>query len=175
MNIIQHKSYGPVAALKKTFRKQILLMAMVPFLFLITGMDNIDAVLSSIMFWCYVAFCIGLIFFAWHNYQIVKKMEGMDGVVKENLQQQIQLLEKRARWEIGGLRIVLLFFIILTEVVPYFQHYRILDRWHSLSPFIRYATYGVLIAAQYFLFKKIKQRKVGRHLVYLKELVKEMD
>src|SRR5690349_18234088 len=102
-------------------------------------------------------------------------MERMDTMVKTNLEQQIQLLEKRASWEVAGMRGVLLFFVVLVEVVPYLQHYRMLDKWHSLPVAIRFGAYAVLLALQFFLNKKIKQRKVGRHLTYLKELVKEMQ
>jgi hypothetical protein len=127
------------------------------------------------MFWSYVAFCIGIILFAFYNYRIVSKMENMDGMVRTNLEQQINLLEKRANLEIVGMRVVLLFFITLTEVLPYFQHYRMLDKWHSLSPFIRFGAYAALLVLQYFLNRRVKQRKVGRHLAYLKELAKEMQ
>jgi len=32
MNMIQHKTYGPIAALKKEFRKQIIVMCLLPML-----------------------------------------------------------------------------------------------------------------------------------------------
>lgn len=175
MEIIQHKSYGPVAALKRTFRKQMVLMFLIPLMLLATNLNDIQGVLTSILFWSYVAFCICIIVFAYYNYRIVRKMERMDTMVKTNLEQQIQLLEKRASWEVAGMRGVLLFFVVLVEVVPYLQHYRMLDKWHSLPVAIRFGAYAVLLALQFFLNKKIKQRKVGRHLAYLKELVKEMQ
>jgi hypothetical protein len=175
MELIQHKSYGPVAALKRVFRKQITVMALIPLLLLLTNLENVYNVVSSVMFWSYVAFCIGVIVFAYYNYRIAGKMEIMDGMVKTNLEQQINLLEKRMNWEIIGLRCILLFFITLTEVVPYLQHYRMLDKWHSLSPVVRISAYTGLLLLQYFLNRRIKERKVGRHIRYLKELVKEMQ
>lgn len=174
MELIQHKNYGPLAALKRVFRKQILLMILIPLMLLATNSNDINNVLTSIFFWCYVAFCAGTVSFAFYNYRIVRSMEMMDGVVKTNLEQQINLLEKRAQLEIIGLRVALLFFITLTEVLPYFQHYRMLDKWHSLPLTIRVSAYGTLLLLQYFLNKKIKQRKIGRHLAYLKELLNEM-
>jgi hypothetical protein len=175
MEILQHKSYGPVAALKRTYRKQIIFMFLLPFILLATNADNVHGVLTSIIYWSYVAFCISIIAFAYYNYRIVSKMEGMDAMVKTNLEQQIQVLEKRTDWQIVGLRGVMLFFIVLVEVVPYLQHYRTLDKWHSLPIAVRFGTYAALIIMQYFLNKRIQQRKVGRHLAYLKELVKEMQ
>ena len=147
MEIIQHKSYGPLAALKKTFRKQIVLMFLLPFILLMTNAQDIQGVLTSILFWSYVTFCIYVIVYAYYNYRIVSKMENMDAMVKKNLEQQIHLLEKRAEWEVSNLRIVLLFFIILVEVVPYLQHYRMLDKWHSLPLAVRFGTICIITIA----------------------------
>jgi hypothetical protein len=175
MELIKQKSYGPLAALKTTYRKQITMMLLLPVILLMTSSDNIEGALTSILFWSYVGFCIVMIVFARYNYRIVKKMEDMDGMVKTNLEQQIDLLEKRANLEIMVLRSVLLFFILLLELVPYIQHYRMLEKWHSLSPLIRFGTYAGFILLQFFMNKKIRQRKVGRHLTYLKTLVHEMQ
>ncbi len=99
----------------------------------------------------------------------------MDEMVRSNLEQQITILDTRLQWNIISLRIILLFFIVLTEVTPYFQHYRMLDKWHSLPPLIRFGAYGGLFILQYFVSRKVKQRKYGTHLAYLKELAKEME
>ncbi len=175
MDLIQHKSYGPVAALKRGYKKQIIFMAMLPAILVLTNMDNVAGVFRSVMFWSYVAFCIGIIIFASNNYRIAQKMEGMDAMVKSNLEQQTQILQGRMNQIIIGLRLVLIYFIILTEVMPYFQHYRTLAYWHSLSPLIRFGAYTTLLVAQYFLSRKIIQRKFGQHIDYLRQLVREMQ
>jgi hypothetical protein len=174
MEMIQSKSYGPVAALKKSYKKQMLFMGLLPFLLLLTNMDDINKPLTSVMYWSYVVFCIGVFVFAYYNYRIADKMQDMNSMVKANLEQQVSLLQKRMQWKIIGLRIALLFFVVLTEVLPYFQHYRMLDKWHSLSPFIRFGFYALLFVIQYFFSPRVLQNKFGRHLTYLKELAKEM-
>jgi hypothetical protein len=174
MEIIQNKSYGPVAALKRSYKKQMLGMSLLPLLILLTNLDDISRPLTSVMYWSYVAFCIGVVVFTFYNYRVADQMQDMNAMVKHNLEQQISLLEKRLHWKIIGLRIALLFFVVLTEVLPYFQHYRVLDKWHSLSPFIRYGFYLLLFMLQYYLSSRVLQNKFGRHLAYLKELTKEM-
>lgn len=175
MELIQHKSYGPIAALKREFRKQMVVMLILPALLLLTNVNGIATALSSVLFWSYVAFCICVVVFAFYHYRIVGKMEGMDGMVRSNLEQQIGILERGLKWKLVGLRIALLFFILLTEVVPYFQHYRMLDKWHALPPVIRFSAYAALLVLQYFLSRGINQRKFGTHLAYLRELVKELQ
>ncbi len=175
MELIQHKSYGPVAALKRSFKKQMIAMTVVPIAIIATNLHHIDKTLTSALFWFYIVFCIGVIIFARLNYEVVKKMEGMDGMVKSNLEQQIFLLETRLRQNIIGIRVALLFFIVLTEVLPYFQNFRMLNTWHSLSPFIRFGAYAALFLFQYFVSRAVSYRKFGRHIAYLKELVSQMQ
>lgn len=174
MELIHNKNYGPVAALKKSFKKQIKLMIILPAILLTAHANDMSKVFTSILFWSYVAFCIGMIIFSFSNYRIVSKMQRMDGMVKSNLEQHINLLETRLRWHIIGVRIVLLFFVVLAETVPYFQQYSMLNKWHSLPVAIRFSAYAVLFILQYFLSRRISYRKFGGHLAYLKELVNEM-
>jgi len=175
MEMIQHKNYGPLAALKRTYRKQIRVMAVIPLLLLATNLQDVNKVLTSVLFWSYVVFCICIIMFAWYNYRVVENMQTMDGMVKTNLEQQIDLLEKRAKLEIMGMRGVLLFFVALLEIVPYFQHYRMLEKWHSLPVLVRISIYAGVLLLQYIFNKRIRERKVGRHLTYLKEVVSQMQ
>jgi hypothetical protein len=95
-------------------------------------------------------------------------------VVKSNLEQQIALLETRLRQNLIGIRIALLFFIVLVELLPYFQNFSMLNKWHSLSPFIRFGAYAALFLFQYFLSRRVSHRKFGQHIAYLKELVQQM-
>jgi hypothetical protein len=175
MEMIQDKSRGPVAALKRSYRKQMVVMIIMPLMLLVTNLNNIDKTLTSILYWSYVAFCLSVIAFARYNYRIADKMQGMDGMVKSNVERQITLLETRLKWKIIGLRLALLFFIALTEILPFIQHYRMLDKWHSLPILTRYSSYAALLIFQYFISPIILQRKIGKHLKYLKELVNEME
>jgi len=172
---MKHKSYGPIAALKREFRKQIAVMAILPLFLLVTTVDDISRIFTNVLFWTYVAFCLAMLVFASANYRIVKKMGAMDGMVRSNLEQQVDLLETRLKWKLIGLRMVLLFFIVLLEVVPHFQHYRMLDKWHSLSPVIRFGTYAAFLVLQYFLSRIVSERKFGGHIKYLKALMNEMQ
>jgi hypothetical protein len=175
MELIQDKNNGPLAALKRTYRKRIRLMAIIPFLLLATNLENVDHVLTSVLFWSYVAFCIGIILFSWYNYRVVEKMQTMDGMVKTNLEQQISWLEKRGNMEIMGIRMVMLYFIVLLEVLPYFQHFRMLEKWHSLPLPVRIGAYAGVLLLQFLFVKRIRERKVGRHLTYLKGVVAQMQ
>jgi len=175
MELIQHKSYGPLAALKKSFRKQIALMMIVPAYVVMINTHDLQNVLNSVILWYYVVFCIGVIIFSYYNYRIVSKMEGMDNLVKANLEKQVEILETRMKWKRTGVLIALVILILLLEIVPYFQHYRMLDKWHSVSTSIRYVSYVGFLAFQYFVSTWVNKRRYGQHLQYLKELANEMQ
>ena len=174
MELIQHKSYGPLAAMKRNFRKEILLMALLPFILALTNADDISKVYTSFMFWSYVAFCISMIIRSYYNYRMVERMENMQGAVVSNLERQLNLLETRLKWNIISLRFVMLYFIIVTEVLPYFQDFRMLRHWHSLPWYARYGTYAGLLLLQFVVSRKVLQRKYGNHIDYLKKLLGEM-
>ncbi|MES2648945.1 MAG: hypothetical protein V4717_18855 [Bacteroidota bacterium] len=175
MELIQHKSNSPLASLRKSFRKQIIIMTVVPLAIIATNLQHIDKTFTSALFWFYIIFCICVILFARLNYNVVKKMQGMDGKVKSNLENQVNLLERRLKQNLIGIRVALLLFVILTEVLPYFQDFRMLNTWHSLSPFIRFGAYSALFLFQYFVSQRVSYQKFGRHIDHLKKLVAQMQ
>lgn len=175
MELIQHKSYGPLSALKRAYKKDMRLMIILPLIIIFTNLEDGSRLLTSILFWTYVAFCAGLVVYSYSNYRIVARMEAMPSSVRSNIEQQIAILETRVRWHTKGVRIALLVFILLTETLPYVQHYRMLDKWHSLSPVIRFGSYAALFALQYLVSRRVMKRKYGEHIAYLKKLVGEMQ
>ena len=175
MDIIRHKSNGPLAELKRSYRWQMAMMAVMPVFIITTNISHIDKTLSSALFWFYIVFCTGVILFARMNYNTVKKMEGQDSMVKSKLEEQIALLEKRQRQKLTGIRVAMLFFILLLEVLPYLQHFTMLNKWHALSPFIRFGGYAALVLWQYWVTRRVSQANFGKSIARLKELVKEMQ
>lgn len=175
MELIQHNSYGPLAALKRSFRKQMRIMTVLPILMLAVNANQADKTLTSVLFWFYVVFCIGAVVFAKANYNLVHTMEGIHDRVKPTLEQHVSLLENRLRQNYIGLRVVLLMFIILLEVLPYVQHFSMLDKWHSLSPLIRFGAYAGFFILQYFGSKRVIYHKFGQHIAHLKELLQQMQ
>ncbi len=175
MEMISHNSNGPVAALKQSYRRQAAVMAVLPIVLILTNLSVIEATLSSVLFWTYVAFCIAAAVFARYNYRIVATLDETEGMVKPHLEKTIHVLETSMRQNVTGVKIALLCFIVLTEVLPYIQHFRMLDAWHSLSPWIRFGAYALLVILQYFSVRRMSYFKFGRHIERLKELVRQME
>jgi len=172
--LIHQKSRGSIALLRKAFRKQMLAVCALMAFFIATQARNVGSVSSHILFWTFLAFCGAMIGMLLWNYRLTHKMASMDARVVQNLEQHIALMEQRLRWQSIGARVVILFFILLLEVIPLYQHVRMLDTWHHLSPWIRFAAYAAYLAFQYVLSRTIAQRRFGRHLSHLKNLLNEI-
>jgi Ca2+/Na+ antiporter len=175
MDLIQNKSYGPVAELKRSYRRLMSVMILIPVAVFLTNLTNLDAMISSIIFWVYIAFCAGLFVYGWISYQTVKQMERTEQVVKEHLTKQLSILSTRLRQKLIFQWIALIVLIALTEIMPYFQDIHLLNSWHSLSPFIRFGAYAALLFLQQFATRRVAQARYGQHLERLSQLVKDME
>ena len=51
MDLMKQKSYGPIAALKREFRKQITVMALLPLFLLFTTIDDMSQIFTNVLFW----------------------------------------------------------------------------------------------------------------------------
>jgi hypothetical protein len=174
MEMIRHNSNGPVAALKQSYRRQAGVMLVLPIVLILTNLSQIESAFSSALFWSYTLFCAAVAVFARMNLRTVEKLEHMDAMVKPYLLEMIRVLETRMQQNVTGVKIALLFFIILTEILPHLQHFRMLDAWHALSPVIRFGAYILLIVLQHFSVRRMSYLKFGRHIERLKELAQQM-
>lgn len=135
---------------------------------------NIETVPGYVLYFTYVAFCMAVILAFYINYRKTGKMESMDKAIKNNLEDYVVQLEQRLKWQYFGSRLVVLLFIVLVEVLPLFYHARMLDKWHSVLPVIRFSSYALYFLLVYFVSRRVKQRKFGQHVDYLKELLNTM-
>ncbi len=173
--MIHQQSRGPIAALKRAFRKQMVAVSTLLTVVIATWAKNVSSVSSHLLFWTYLGFCLALLVSLYVNYRITSRMESMDEKVKHNLEQHVTLLEQRLRWQMIGSRAVILFFILLLEVIPLYQHVRMLATWHALSPVVRFSAYAAYLVFQYFLSRAIAQNKFGKHLDHLKRMLDEFN
>ena len=174
MELIHQKSRGPIASLKNSFKRQMLAISTLLVVVLATNSRYIETVPAYILLFTYVAFCLSVILALFLNYRLTGKLESMDGNVKTNLEAYVTMLDRRLKWQYIGSRLVVVVLIILVELLPLFYHARMLDKWHSVSPFIRFPAYAAYLLFVYFMSRKVKERKFGRHLTHLRELLKEM-
>ena len=174
MELIHQKSRGPIASLKNSFRKQMIVVTALMSMVIATQAGNLDSTSSNLLFWTFIGFCLAMILTFYMNYRQTGKMEAMDEKVKNNLMKYVNMMEQRLRWQNIGARVVILFLILLLEIIPLYQHVRMLDTWNTLSPLIRFSSYAAYLVFQYYISRSVTRRKFGKHLDHLKSLLKEV-
>jgi hypothetical protein len=174
MELIQQKSRGPLASLKHAFRKQMILVTVLMIAVSIPNAGKLETVPGYVLYFTWVAFCMGIILAFYFNYRKTDKMENMDRPVKNNLEAYIVQLELRLKWQYIGKRLVVLLFILLLEILPLFYHARMLDKWHSVPPVIRFSSYVLYLVLLYFMSHRRQRRKFGKHVDHLKDLLNAM-
>ncbi|WP_247236533.1 hypothetical protein [Telluribacter sp. SYSU D00476] len=174
MELIHQRSKGPIARLQNAYRRQMAAVAVLMSTVMVIHAKNVESVSSHLLFWTYVGFCLLMIAALFRNYRLTRKMERMDETVKNTLEQHVTMLEQRMKWQSIVARVVIIFFILLLEVIPLYQHVRMLATWHSLPPVVRFSSYAAYLVFQYYLSRAITQKKFGKHLDHLKNLLNEM-
>jgi hypothetical protein len=175
MEMIRKKSSGPVAALKHSFKKQVQLVLVLMIAIALSNARNLDNAAANILFWTYIAFCLCLMTFFYFNYRRTTALENMDGDLKTYIENYVTNMERRINAQYVAVRFVGLFFVLLLEILPYFSHSRMLDKWHALSPVIRLSLYAAFFILQYVAGNRFRQRKFGTHLFRLRQLLKDLN
>ncbi|RYE20676.1 MAG: hypothetical protein EOP45_10660 [Sphingobacteriaceae bacterium] len=173
LELIQHKSNGPIAALKRGFKRQIL--AIVFAIILIINSFQHRQIWNDMIFWCYLFFCAALCLFFYSNYRTASKMESKYGMIKKNLELQVAILEKRMKWHPIRVRAVLLFFILLVEVIANPANEPMIAKWHKIPLLLRLGMYAMVFVIQHYASRYKWQHKYGRHLSNLKQLLQQMQ
>ncbi|MEJ7685106.1 MAG: hypothetical protein WKG06_46125 [Segetibacter sp.] len=173
MELIQNKSYGPLAQLKNRFRKGLILIPVVVSM-LIINLSRKHDVFSDGLFWFYIIFCSLMMLYFFYNYRLINKMQYMDNFVKANFEKQVEILENGLKWRLVITRGLFLVFIVLLEVLMYYKQEPSLVKWFVQPLTIRISVYAVMIAAFYFITKFAFNYKYRKHVQYLKKLVQQM-
>ena len=172
-NIFNRRDQGPIASLKRNFRRQIIVLALVFFLF---ARQLHDRVLYENVFFMWYACCALLLCaFFYINLQLVRRLENTDNNMIAYIKNEVALLEKRMQWQRWFVRFTIAALIVLLEVLPYFSDERMLQKWHNVSLIIRIAVYAALLLFQYFVKNMIAHRRYGQHIERLKEILADAE
>lgn len=172
MEIIQHKSYSPVATLKRKFRLQLLIF---PVLFGIVFYKFIKnpVLLTDFTFWFFILFCFSFASFFWLNYSIVNRLQNSGVSVKAAIIKDITILEKGFKKYFIISRIVFVLFIIILEILMYNHKLPDFETWFSYSLPVRILGYILVLIIQYFLAKISFGKQFGQHISFLKGLLQK--
>jgi hypothetical protein len=169
--LLKQRGQSSLAALKKSFRKQIVLLVFV--FFMIFYQLRHKHLMTNLFFWWYLLFCVSLCVFFYVNFRIVKRLDKTDDPLSAHLLNQVTVLEKRMRWHRIFTRVAVVVLILFAEILPYFSTESMLVKWHAVNPFIRIAVYAGFILFQYYAGKRLAVKRYGQHLERLKTLLND--
>jgi hypothetical protein len=173
METIQNKNYGPLATLKKRFRKPMIFL---PFILAygIFNAQKLKAPLGNLMLCLLITLAITALAYFFYSYNIIKNLENVNTNVKDNFERQLKKLEQSFKWRLTVVRSIFVVFIVALELQMAFSK-NLLTEWVTVSVGIRLLVYAAVLAFIYFLTQTILRRKYHKHITYLKQLVDQMQ
>lgn len=173
MELIQQKSHGPVAALKKAFRKQLLI---IPTL----AIGVVDALMNpsrrtdpffSLFFG--IVLLTGVFFAV--AYITLHNMSKTDAPVVDQLKRQLRSLQDMMLfYRIISLAGVLMLVIFL-EVFKHLWNGLPPAHWYQVGLWLRIPAYGALLFGAYIVFNRIFQKEYGKHLDEIKKSLSDAE
>lgn len=183
-DMIQNKSYGPLVSLKSKYERNfyiaIILYAVLIIDFsstpgkwekLIHGQGNIPLpilwlllviMVSSLtnQIWCYV---------------LVRRMQNMQEPIKTEIEHNLSYIDKSLKIQ----RLVGIFMLAgicaAVEIVTYQQRNGNMKSWYDVSIYLRYLAYTAYVAFGYFMTKYSYQKQFGKHIDYMKDMLRKME
>ncbi|MEO5889827.1 MAG: hypothetical protein ABIQ31_06210 [Ferruginibacter sp.] len=174
MQLIQNKSTGPLEKLKQRFKKPMVLLPLVVSM-LIINLSRRHDIFSDGLFWFYIGICLVVISYFFYSYRMVSKMQVMDEMVKANLEKQVQTLENSIKKRIVFIRVMAVLFIVLMEILMYYQQEPSFAKWYAQPLLLRLSCYIFLVVLFYFFTRSVKNKRYTKLITNLKELVSQMQ
>ena len=174
--MLQKKSRGPIARMRRNLRFEGLLMIVAYIPVIVAYLAIFDGKLSLISLIMSVIFVFYWVYYYQKN-RLLKNMQCVTCEVRSNLARQTKTLEKYLRfyrWS-GTLSTVIAIFLA-------FQVLRFSYRQVTIRPFYWWLEPGYFLLlmlpfaiALHFLNKRVVNKLYGRHVEKLKDLLREMD
>jgi hypothetical protein len=173
-NLLQNRSYGPLARLKNRFRRG---MFIIPFavVFLVMELSKHHDIFNDVLFWLYVVVCIGLVLYFYINYRVMDRAQNMEGPVKSVMERMVHILENGIRIRLLVIRILFVLFIVVFEVLLYFNQEPKMVKWYVQPLYVRLSVYAVLIIVFYLFTGMVIRHKYKTDVLRLKEIVQQME
>ena len=172
-NIISNRNSNPFNELQRGFRQRVILLVLV--LVLLINQFSAESLFRNPFFWCYMVLWLSVVVFHLVNYRFVKSWENIDTNVREFLTAKVKVLRNRIAFIRGYTKIILVILFLLVEFLPYHGDGHMLEKWRALHPVGRLGIFAAVFVCQHFVSRWIAQRKFGRHLDRMEQLLSQTE
>ena len=174
LEIIQGRSEGPAAKLKRRFRKGMIALPLIASI-AITKLSKKSGFIYEVFTWYLIGFCLLIMIYFYLNYRLISRMQTMEGDVKTHLQRQVRLLRQGLKWRLLITRSLLLVFFLLLEFFMYQKQDMGIDDWSHQSLALRLSVYAGVFLFFYFLTKWATDHRYKKHIRHLEMLTEQME
>jgi hypothetical protein len=174
MELIQNKSYGPLASIISKFKTQLLALPLLIGLFIYQLITK-PQLFHSPAIWILYSIGIMLSIYFIYNYSLVSNLQKPSDAVKLNMEVQIKKLESSFKWFRIVASVYYLLIPIALELALYFNIEKDFQQWGQVNIFIRIVTYAAGFVFMILLSKRWFKREYGEHLQSLKRLIEQMQ
>jgi hypothetical protein len=174
MELMTHKSYGPIATLKETLTKQVIA---IPILYAVLTWKLLEKpeLGSDPFFGLFCGLAIALTIAFLIAYRIVRNMAASGSPVSRNVNKQIISLKK----VLFSYRVLAFTAVILLAIfLELFKNKGMalgMQGWFQLSFALRISIYLAALPLLFFVAKSAFDKQFGRHLNNLQSLVKQLE
>lgn len=174
MELIQNKSYGPLASLISKFKTQLLAIPVFVCLIIYQVITKPQLFLSPSI---WILYSIGLILsvFFVYNFLLASKLQSPSDAIKKNMEAQIKKLETGFTWFHIITSIFYILLPVALELALYFKIEKDVLLWAQVSIYIRVLTYIAGFVFMLSLSKRWFNNEYGDHLKNLKRLIEQMQ
>ena len=171
--ILAQKVKSPIQLLKRKYLIQSILLPSVALMLTITNLVT-PTLSNRPVVWIAVPVLLLLTYFYYRSYALIKKLEQPATTnIKTNLENQLKTLQLRGKQDLIFLRILLILFIAILELLMVKNLVPEYDTWEQTNFGIRIAVYAVLLLIQPYISSHFYNLNFGQHINKLKDLVSQ--
>lgn len=165
---LQHLSLGPVAALRRNFRKKYLVLIMIS---TSLSIQNVFQFSNDVLMWTFIICCYTIAAYYRHRLLLLNELQTLHRPVREHFESLVRVLENGIRWHAIALQGMTLLFVVLLEI----HHEPLFTDWYQEPIVLRVICYGVFFTAIYLTKQFGIERNFSRHVNHIKQVLSQFS
>ncbi len=168
--LLKSKMNTPLDNLKKKYRNQLILLPIAVVILLVTLILKPE-LHYNLLIWMGIFTLLLITFNEYRNYNIVSKMQEVNGSLKQNLENYLKILEENSKAYLIAASVYLLFFIIVLEITMCYDQHQVYEGLHQINVGLRIVIYATAFILQPFISRYFFNIQYGQYIKHLRNLL----
>jgi hypothetical protein len=175
IDMIQNKNYGPLSILKSRFSRHLMIFPLGVFAFVYAFIEK-PQLLQNPLMWFFLGFVLYVAGFMYFFYRTTNRLLTFQYSLKQDMEKDVKALDTRYRRMSYSNGIALIALFVFSEILMYYHQEPDYEGWYKVALYWRILAYIGAIALNYLSYRKLGwYKQVGRHIDYLKNMLREME